>query len=657
VSEVTQRLAVARAPAGRLVALGRAYGTTVAVATIVFLIALDDGGYGESTRDTLGVALWWVLVLALALGIWPLVRTPVAALATGGLITAFALFTLLSVTSASNAAAAYTEFTRVALYLGVFAVTVVASRKENAGRWCDGLALGIAAVMTLSLISRLFPGTFGEQEQTAQLLSAVKTRLNYPVGYWNGLAILTALGIPLLLRIAVVGSSAFVRGLAVAALPATPVLLYLTSSRTGVAASFIAAVAFVALTARRWAALAAAGVAALGSVAALLVLADRDALVNGPVDGLLATSQGHSAALIIGAICAVAGVVYGAGCMVKWPPRRVSPALGWVVCAAFVALAAVGVASAHPVRRFHEFKQLPSGTGSDQLIQSHLASGSGNGRWQLWASAIDEFQTQPLHGRGAGSFNSWWLQHGSLRVFVQDAHSLYAETLGELGIIGFLLLVALLAGGLGVGVRRLLASEGTERVTLAAVVATMVAYCVAAGVDWMWELTIVSVVAFVCLGLATGPATALAVRPRVAEPDEPPRRGRYALGVCVIVGGWLLICAIAIALLGNAKLQASQDAFARGDIRAAAHDASTARSIQPWSPIAYRQLALVSEDVDDYAAARRWIGKAIDRAPQDWQLWYIAARIETKQGAIRAAARSLARAKTLNPRSELFRSS
>ena len=42
-------------------------------------------------------------------------------------------------------------------------------------------------------------------------------------------------------------------------------------------------------------------------------------------------------------------------------------------------------------------------------------------RWQLWGSAIDEFETKPLVGRGAGSFESWWLRHGSIPLFVKDA--------------------------------------------------------------------------------------------------------------------------------------------------------------------------------------------------------------------------------------------
>ena len=35
--------------------------------------------------------------------------------------------------------------------------------------------------------------------------------------------------------------------------------------------------------------------------------------------------------------------------------------------------------------------------------------------------------------RGAGSYESWWAQHGSISYFIRDAHSVWLETLGELG--------------------------------------------------------------------------------------------------------------------------------------------------------------------------------------------------------------------------------
>lgn len=652
--EVTRVLVVEQAPTARALALVRDYGMTVLVALVVFAVAYDNGGYGESTRDTLAIAVWWMVILGIALGIWPLVRTGAGAFVAGGLLAAFGSFTLLSVVWASDVAAAYAEFTRVALYSGVFALAVVTARRDNAGRWCDGLGMGIVGIMIIALVSRFFHTL--EQPVIAQLLPSAQTRLSFPVGYWNGLAVLMGLGIPLLLRGAVTGANAVTRGLAVAPLPGMVSVLYLTSSRGGIATAAVATVAFLLLTGRRWTAVAAAAVAGAGAVAAVLALVNRNALVNGPLGGALAASEGRSAALIIGGICLLTGLIFATGCKAAPREQRISPILGWLLFGTLLVTAVIGMAKAHPMRRFDAFKQTPGAVASDSLIQQHLVSKSGNGRWQLWGSAIDEFQSKPVAGRGAASFQSWWLQHGSLATFVRDAHSLYAETLGELGIIGLILLVAAFLAGLGVAAGRLVRSPGSDRATLAAVIAVFLGYAVAASADWMWELTIVSVVAFVCLGLAAGPATALVARPRLVERGQPPRSlvARYGLGMAVIITGWLLICAIGLPLLAGAKIKDSQREAARGDLRTAVESAVMARNIQPWSSSPYLQVALVEEQVSHFRVARKWILKAIDRSAMDWELWYVAARIETKQGAIRQARRSLAHARELNPRSRLL---
>jgi O-Antigen ligase/Tetratricopeptide repeat len=650
VSEVTQVVARVQTPAERLLALVRDYGLTIAVAAAVFVVAYDNGGFGESTRDSFAILLWWAAILGLGLAIWPLARITRGALVTGTFLAAFGLFTLISAAWASDAAAAYAEFTRVALYLAVFATAVLAGRRDNAGRWIDGLSLGIVGVAVIALVSRFFPGTFA-QEAIVQFLPGDAKRLGFPVGYYNGLAILVALALPLLLRQAVGGRNAFLRGLALVPVPAIAVIIDLSSSRGGAVTALVGCLAFLWFTARRWAVLGALLAAAVGSVAAVLAVIQRDALVNGPFDTSLAESQGRSAALIVGGVCILTGLVYGVACRaLAGRDLRLSRGFGWALVGVAAVVVIAGILVSHPIRRFDDFKR-PPGKQTHQ-IQGHLLSSSGSGRWQLWGQAVREFESRPLIGRGAGSYGQWWAQHRTISLASQDAHSLYLETLGELGLVGFALLAGAFVAGFVSAGRRLLRSEGDARVTLAAVTAAFTAYAVAAGIDWMWELTIVSVVGFACLALAVGPATAPGVRPRLAEPgDRPARRyGRFGLIVGAIVGGWLLICAIAVPLLSGLQISASQDAAARGDLAAASSDAADARSIQPWSPTPYLQLALIEEQAGNLTAAHAWIRKAIDHDPDDWALWLTAARIETEQGAVAAARRSLARARELNPR-------
>ena len=66
-----------------------------------------------------------------------------------------------------------------------------------------------------------------------------------------------------------------------------------------------------------------------------------------------------------------------------------------------------------------------------------------------------------VDGRGAGSYESWWSEHGTLATFVKDAHSLYLQTLGELGVVGLVLLLTALTAGATAGIARLRVGTAT----------------------------------------------------------------------------------------------------------------------------------------------------------------------------------------------------
>ncbi len=74
-------------------------------------------------------------------------------------------------------------------------------------------------------------------------------------------------------------------------------------------------------------------------------------------------------------------------------------------------------------------------------------------------------------GGGAGSYEAWWAQHGSIPLFVRYAHSLYLEVLGELGVVGLVLLLSALGSGLFAGTRTLTRTRGADRTTAGALVA------------------------------------------------------------------------------------------------------------------------------------------------------------------------------------------
>ena len=167
---------------------------------------------------------------------------------------------------------------------------------------------------------------------------------------------------------------------------------------------------------------------------------------------------------------------------------------------------------------------------------------------------------------------------------MRNAHSLYLEVLGELGLVGFLLLAGALLTGLAAGVRRALATHGGERMTEAAVVASLLAFVVAAGIDWVWQIAAVSVVGIACLGLA---AAGSGVGARV-------RSGR-SIRLATAAVGLALVAAQALPLLSSLRIGDSQAAVLRGDTKAAIGDALSARDLEPWASSPYLQLALVTE--------------------------------------------------------------
>ena len=622
-------------------------GVSAAVAAGTFLLARQNGGYDLTTWSTAAVLIWWAVVLAAALGLAPSLSQARAAIVPGTALLCFAAWTGLSAAWAASAELAYAEFARAGLYLGIFVLGAILPTPGSLGRCRDGLAVGIAGVGALALVSRLVPGSFGSSSGAA-ILPTLSHRLSYPVGYWNGLGILLALGVPLLLAAAVDAREPAMRAAAIGALPPLAGAIYLTSSRGAVATAAVGVVALLAAAPRRWPVAAAATVAALGIAAAVAVVASRHALTAGG-RGSDAVSQGRTAAV---ALIAVA-VVVGAGWLaVERLGRRLpTPSSNVGRATVAVGLTAVGIAVvlSHPIARFESFRQPPAGVSraAGDPIASHLLSVNGSGRWQFWHAAVAEFRSSPFHGRGAGSFESWWAAHGSLPTFIRNAHSLYLEVLGELGMVGLLLLASFLVTALAVGSRRVRHSSDAGA---AALFAAALGFLLAAGIDWMWELTAVGAVGVLCLGLLTGSGAGR--RPSVpsSESARSPRIARAALTALAVAA----IAAQAPPLLSQLHLDDSRAAAAARRPAAAAAEARRAHVLEPWAASPLLQLALLEEQAGDLRRADAFVRNALTRDASDWRIWLVAARIQTEAGQVDRARRSLAVARRLNPRSPLF---
>jgi hypothetical protein len=629
-----------RAPEAIALATGAALGASL------FAAAYDNGAYSLQSRSTIAIAVWWTILVGIAFGIWPRHRAPRGAIAVGVLLAGFACWDLASSAWAPSAETAVSEFDRSALYLGVYVLAVLTSAPSRLLRWLDGLVLGVLAIAVVALVSRLFPGSFPARGLPA-LLPTSSTRLSFPLGYWNGLAIFVALAFPLLLFWMLEGGR-FRRPAAAAAFPAIGAVLYLSSSRGAAAALACGALVFVAAQPRRLAACFGLVAAGAGFALSLAVLRSQQALVEGPLGSAAARSDGHRAAVLLLGACAVLAVAVEAA--VALAPRLPRPSRPLRIAGAVVVLVACLAAAGAEGWSLRHFSRLPPTAPASvqgNAVSDHLLSGSGSGRWQFWTASLHEFESAPLEGGGAGSFASWWARHASFRYFVQDAHSLFLETLGELGIVGFVLLTGALGAGAGVGVARLRRLSGPRRAVAAALLGAFAVYVAGAALDWMWELTAVTIAGVAVLGLLNGPATLPEAPGRSRHPDRHVA-AVLALAACAV------LAAETIVLLSDVELGRSQADARHGRLAGARNHALAATKLEPWAASPYLQLALVDESAGALAEARREIAKAIDRDRDDWRPWLVASRIESRLGEPALASRSYAHARLLDPRSPLF---
>lgn len=394
-----------------------------------------------------------------------------------------------------------------------------------------------------------------------------------------------------------------------------------------------------------------ATVAAAGLGGAILVAAasQRDALQSGATAGL-ALPQGNEMLAMAIVVCSGVGLIQAAISLAErhaTRPAWLRPSQARIrgglaaVGVTVVILAGVTGLPGEASDRWQEFKS-PEGTTN---ATTRFESFSGNGRYQWWGSTLDATSTAPLVGIGPGTFEFWWSQHGTIPGFIRDAHSLYLETLAELGIVGVVLISAFLVWVLGYGTRSAVRAERSRRAELAGATAAIAAFCVAAGVDWAWELSVIPTAAL----LLSGALLSAGSRPDRAGASFPVW-GRISVALAAIVS----IVVVAVPLASTSAVRQSQESAAAGDLSRALSDAKSASEIEPYAATPRLQAALLLERRGNFAAAAREARAATTRESANWRNWATLSRIEAKRGNAGASVAAYRRARMLNPRSPVF---
>ena len=378
------------------------------------------------------------------------------------------------------------EARRMLVYAAVALALVVLARRGSAALLLAATHAAVVALVLYALARYLF-GARVVRPFEGHLLAE-------PLGYANAVGILAAIG--LVLTVAAASSSGTLRARCAwgATAPLLALALQLSDSNASWLALAAGLTALAALEARR---------GPLLATGAALLLPVVAAVALGRLSGLAALGDarlGGGAVAVGAAVCAVvaalAVAVVGRRAVTFAPGRRFAAA----------ALAVASLAGAAAVVR---------GAATEP-------------RRAYYSVAWHEFAQHPLLGSGAGSFGRFWLESGDLAASggALDAHSLYLETLAELGPLGLVLLV----GFLGWPLRGAVARRRLPAVPAATAAAT--AFLVHAALDWDWELPAVVVAALACSAVVA-----------FADADEEPAPAplRWAALVAALAAGAVAI--------------------------------------------------------------------------------------------------------------------
>ena len=579
----------------------------VATAGLGFVLAAApaaaDGGFFPESWSW--VALATLFPATLLLIVRP--RTSLRALdcmLLGGL-TLFGIWVAISATWSTTVTGAVEDSWRMLAYVGAVGLTLLVVERRTVPHLLGGTLAGVVAIGGYALLTRLLPDRLGDFE------SLTKLRLADPIGYWNGLGVYCAMGTLLALGFAARASSILGRALAAAVPVVLLTAMYLTFSRGAWLALATGLVAGIALDPRRLQLIVTGLVLTPWAALALFAASRADALSVEGSSLAAATDDGHALLVWVAVLALAAGLT---GAVLAFTERHVviGQSLRTAFAAGLVVIALGGaawvtVAHGTPWRLaekgWNQFRAEPKTT---EDLSDRLFDLSSNGRTELWSVSWHDFTMHPVAGRGASSFEQSYYERRESTGTVRDGHSLYAETLGELGVVGLGLLVIALLAPLVAAVR------ARHRRLVPGAAAAFVAYLVHAAVDWDWELAGVTLVA-----LLTGCGLVAVARPRAGVPRELPR----PRGVVAPVAAAALAALALWSLLSTVPSGHARAALERGDFQEAESEARDAERWAPWSSRSWRLLGEAQLYQGKIPAARRSFRRAVERGPGEWLPW------------------------------------
>lgn len=613
-------------------------------AGLMMFLAFNAGGFYPGPPAYVAMLLCIVLLLRATLAKHPFEGLSWSLGIASVAMSLFALLALLSESWSHAPGRALVEFDLALMYLLAIVLFGSIARSRQRLEWMTrALTAAIVIVCTCGLITRVLPDVWHTSSRIAI------NRLSFPVTYWNTLGLLGVMGIVLCAHLC--SHAREPKPSRVAAAAATPILattVFFTFSRGAIAAGIISLLVY-GLVGRPRFLLSTLTATVVPTVIAVKVAYDADLLATPSPATSAATAQGHHVAVIV-VLCALGSAALRALLFVldSWLERFALPdrsrvriirsAWAGLAVAGLIAIAALSGPISHQYHRFLN----PNAPGTTIDYRARLTDPGNNGRLDMWKVAWRQFKAKPIFGSGAGTFANTWAQKRPTASFVEDAHSLYLETLDELGVVGLVLLLTAIVTML---VRIASHARGRHRPLYAAIFAVVLAWTIQAAVDWDWEMPVVTVVVF-SLG---GAALARRRRRSAARPPTLSPYGRTLLGLgCV-----LLAVAPTYVWLSQNRLNSARFAFSQRNCAAASHSAESSISILGIRPEPYEILSYCDVRLGKPMLAIAAIDKAVSLDPGNWNFQYGLAVMRAAAGLDpRPAAR---KALALNPLEPLTR--
>ena len=150
-------------------------------------------------------------------------------------------------------------------------------------------------------------------------------------------------------------------------------------------------------------------------------------------------------------------------------------------------------------------------------------------RGGYWRQAVDVFEERPGLGTGAGTFGIARLPYRKDQTVSSHAHGFFTQTIADMGLLGLIAALALLAAWLVAAVRSTALGrrrEGSqkpewspERTALCALALCAVTFGIQSAIDWTWFVPGPSAMALVAAGFVAGrgPLPALGATPADRE--------------------------------------------------------------------------------------------------------------------------------------------